>query len=148
MTPPARHDAVKRRRTSAKLLSRIWNLLLLIRMPSWDGSFGVSGQTLITCWLCARMCGRTSRRKKPFAGDESTNSSSGLYQMNYKRRYDDYLFSYSPASLCPSESLRPKVGASRRGGFASYLDLIPSHSSPTRSRGILRHSREKYWTPK
>ena len=41
-----------------------------------------------------------------------------------------------------SESLRPKVGASREGRFASYLNVIPSHSSPTRSRGILRPSRK------
>jgi hypothetical protein len=41
-------------------------------------------------------------------------------------------------------SLRPKVGASREGRFARYLNLIPSHSSPTRSRGILRPSRKYY----
>ena len=46
-----------------------------------------------------------------------------------------------PAEIL-SESLRPKVGASREGGFARYLNLIPSHSSPTRSRGILRPSRK------
>ena len=44
--------------------------------------------------------------------------------------------------MANSESLRPKVGASGEGGFTSFLNLIPSHSSPTRSRSILRHSRK------